>query len=151
MPQPISMLDRMFDIARSATATASSTESGYSAAGAIDGNASGYPHGKQFEWASAKETVGAWIKLEWKDPQTIDTILLYDRPNTTDHVTGGVIKFDDGSTVDVVDLPNDGATPVEVNFAAKTVRSLTFTVTKVSAQTQNAGIAEIAAFHPAAK
>ncbi|MBC8106871.1 MAG: discoidin domain-containing protein, partial [Anaerolineae bacterium] len=148
---PISILDRAFDVARQATATASSTESGYTAAGAIDGNASGYPRGKQFEWASAKETVGASIKLEWKDPQTIDTILLYDRPNTTDHVTGGVIKFDDGSTVDVGDLPNDGATPVELSFPAKTVRSLTFTVTKVSAQTQNAGISEIAAFHPATK
>lgn len=145
----LSALDRAFDLARSATATASSTESGYTAAGAIDGNASGYPHGKQFEWASAKETVGAWIKLEWKDPQTIDTILLYDRPNTTDHVTGGLIMFDDGSTLEVGALPNDGATPVEVKFPTKTVRSLTFSVTKVSGDTRNAGISEIAAFHPA--
>ncbi|CAN5422538.1 hypothetical protein BH09PLA1_BH09PLA1_29940 [soil metagenome] len=148
---PVSILDRAFDVARTATATASSTENGYTAAGAIDGNASGYPHGKQFEWASEHEKTGAWITLEWKDAQTIDTILLYDRPNTTDHVTGGLITFDDGSTIEVGELPNDGSKPVELNFKPKTVRSLTFKVTEVSAETQNAGISEIAAFPPASR
>lgn len=147
----IPILDRMFDLARSATTTASSSEHGYSPAGVIDGNASGYPHGKQFEWASNDEKTGAWVKLEWAQPQTIDTIWIYDRPNTTDQVLGGLLTFDDGSTLDVGELPNDGAKPIELSFPAKTVRSVTFRITKVSHETQNTGVAEIAAFKPADK
>jgi hypothetical protein len=148
---PVSVLDAPFNLARSATATASSSEPDYTAAGAINGKASGYPHGKHHEWASAKEKAGASIKLEWSEPQTIDAILLYDRPNLTDHVTGAMITFDDGSAIDVGELPNDGRKPVELNFPPKTIRSLTFKVTKVSDATENAGISEIAVYQPAAK
>ena len=82
-------------------------------------------------------------------PRAIDTILLYDRPNTTDHVTAGTITFDDGTSIDVGEIPNDGFQPVELNFTPKTIRSLRFTITSVSATTQNAGIAEIAVYAPA--
>jgi hypothetical protein len=150
-PITVPILDRAFDLARQTTATSSSSEHGYSPAGVIDGNASGYPHGKQFEWASNHEKAGAWVKLEWSQPQTIDTIWIYDRPNTTDQVLGGLLTFDDGSTLDVDELPNDGAKPAEMTFPAKTVRSVTFKITKVTEATQNAGVAEIAAFRPADK
>jgi hypothetical protein len=150
-PIPVSVLDRAFDVARLANATSSSSEHGYSPAGVIDGNASGYPHGKQFEWASDHEKTGAWVKLEWAQPQTIDTIWIYDRPNTTDQVLGGVLTFDDGTTLDVGELPNDGTKPNELSFPAKTARSVTFQITKVTESTQNAGVAEIAAFRPADK
>jgi hypothetical protein len=143
---PVSILDHPFNAARDATATASSSERDYSAAGAIDGVADGYPHGKNFEWASNHEKTGATLKLEWKDPQRIDAILLYDRPNLTDQITGAAITFDDGSSVNVGPLPNDGKKPAEVRFEPRTVRSLELKITGVSDSTQNAGLAEIAVF-----
>jgi len=148
---PISILDRTFDVARAATATSSSSESGYTASGAIDGTASGYPHGKQFEWASNHEKTGAWVKLEWPRPQTIDTIWIYDRPNSTDQILGGILTFDDGSTLDVGELPNDGVKPIELTFPAKTIRSLAFKVSNVTEATQNAGVSEIAVFRSAGR
>jgi alpha-glucosidase (family GH31 glycosyl hydrolase) len=143
---PVSILDRPFNAARDATATASSTERDYSPAGAIDGVADGYPHGKSYEWASNHEKTGASLKLEWKDPQRIDAILLYDRPNLTDQITTGVITFDDGSTVNVGPLPNDGNEAAEVRFDPRTVRWVELKITGVSDTTQNAGLAEIAVF-----
>lgn len=145
----MSILDRTFNAARDATATASSAERDYSAAGAIDGVADGYPNGKQYEWASDRQKEGATITLEWKEPQRVDTILLYDRPNKDDQVTKGAIAFDDGTGLDVGELPNDGKTPVELKFPAKTIRSMAFRVTGVSDTTQNAGISEIAVLRAA--
>jgi alpha-glucosidase (family GH31 glycosyl hydrolase) len=141
-----SILDRPFNAARDAIATASSTERDYSPAGAIDGIADGYPRGKRHEWASNHEKAGATLKLEWKEPQRTDAILLYDRLNPTDQITSAVITFDDGTSVNVGPLPNDGKEPAELRFEPRTVRSLELKVTGVSATTQNAGLAEIAVF-----
>jgi hypothetical protein len=141
---PVSLLERTFNAARDASVTASSTERDYSAAGAVDGVPDGYPHGKQYEWASDKEKSGAMLTLNWNEPQTVDTILLYDRPNKDDQVTLAVIAFDDGTGLSVGELPNDGKEPVELRFPPKTIRSLAIRVTGVSETTKNAGLAEIA-------
>ena len=52
---------------------------------------------------------GSWLKLTWTTPQTFDTIVLYDRPNTNDQITGGNITFSDGSSIAVGTLPNAGS------------------------------------------
>lgn len=133
------------NVAGTAQITASGTEGGYSAEGAVDGIVGGYPGEKSSEW-SAGSTVGATLTLTWNTPQTIDRILLYDRPNTTDQITSGTISFSDGSTLPVGELPNDASQPLELKFAAKTITSLTFKVAGVKAGTENAGLAEIAVF-----
>ena len=133
------------NVAGTARVTASGAEGGYSAEGAVDGVVGGYPGDKSEEW-SAGGTVGATLTLTWATPQTIDRILLYDRPNTTDQITSGEVAFSDGTMLPVGALPNDAATPFELRFPAKTVTSLTFKVTGVKAGTQNAGLAEIAVF-----
>ena len=146
MTEPMSWLERAYDAARDATAAASSCERDYSPAGAIDGVADGYPHGKHYEWASNHEKAGATLKLQWDEPQRIDAILLYDRPNLNDQVTAAVVTFDDGSNFNVGTLPNDGKEPTEVRFEPRTVRLLELKITGVSDTTQNAGLAEIAVF-----
>ncbi|MGN6625584.1 MAG: glycoside hydrolase family 31 protein, partial [Tepidisphaeraceae bacterium] len=49
--------------------------------GLNDGKADGYPGPAEHEWASRREKAGAWAKLEWKAPQSIDRVVLFDRPN----------------------------------------------------------------------
>ena len=71
-------------------------------------------------------------------------MLVYDRPNSEDQVLAATIAFDDGSTIAVGELANDGKTPAKVTFPPRKVKSLTLKVDKVSNTTQNAGISEIA-------
>ena len=132
------------DLALAATATASSqnTGTGQTAAKAIDGAVGGYPGNFSQEWATAGGGAGSWLKLTWSSAQTFDTIVLYDRPNGNDQITGGNITFSDGSQVNVGTLPNNGAGSA-ITFAAKTVTSLQLNITSVSASTGNVGLAEI--------
>ena len=132
------------DLALSATAAASSqnTGTGQTAAKAIDGVIDGYPGDHTREWATNGGGAGSWLKLAWSSAQTFNTIVLYDRPNLSDQITGGNIKFSDGSSVTVPSLNNDGSATT-VSFAAKTVTSLKLNITAVSATTQNIGLAEI--------
>jgi len=109
---------------------------------AVDGVADGYPGDYTREWATVGEGVGAWLKLAWGGAYTIDHVVLYDRPNSTEQITSATLSFSDGSSVAVGALNNDG-TAVTVNFSARTVTSLTLTVTGVSSTSQNIGLAEI--------
>lgn len=134
------------NLARTATATASSqnTSTGQTAAKAIDGVIDGYPGDYSREWATVGGKTGSWLNLAWSSPVTINQVVLYDRPNAGDQVTGGTLRFSDGSTVAVPALDNAGG-PVTVTFPEKTTSSLRFTVTSVSGVTGNVGLAEITA------
>jgi hypothetical protein len=143
MSNPLASPD---NVALTANVSSSSSQPGYSPNGAVDGVVSGYPQDESAEWASNGEKEGAWIKLSWDTPQTIDRIVLYDRPNDDDQVLSGKLTFDDGTSVDVGALPNDASTGAEIKFAPKTVKSVTFTVTSAKSSTQNAGLSEIAVY-----
>ena len=130
------------DLALTAKATASSAASGQGAAKAINGVIGGYPGDSSQEWATNGGKAGSWLKLTWTTAQTIDTIVLYDRPNTDDQITGGNIAFSDGSSIPVGSLPNDGS-GLTLTFAAKTVTTLQLNITSVSSTTENVGLAEI--------
>jgi len=132
------------NVAAGAKITVSGSEYGYSPEGATDGIAEGYPQDKDREW-SAGAGVGATLRLEWNTAQTIDRIVLCDRPNTTDQITAGTLTFSDGSTLDVGALPDDG-TALDLRFAPKSITSVIFTVTGVKQGTENAGLAEIGVF-----
>ena len=133
------------NISQFATVTVSGVEGGYSQDGATDGIVGGYPGPKSEEW-SAGSKVGATITLTWNAPQTIDRIALYDRPNLNDQISSGEITFSDGSTLAVGELPNDGKTPLELRFPAKTVTSLTLKVLAMKPTSENAGLSEIAVY-----
>ena len=137
------------NVAPAATVTASSqdTAAGQGAAKAVDGVAAGYPSAPLNEWSSVKGKVGTWITLTWSTPQTLTSVVLYDRPNLVDQVTAGTLTFSDGSQVAVKALPNDG-TGLTVTFSARTVTSVRFTATKVLSGTQNIGLAEFEAWTP---
>jgi LmbE family N-acetylglucosaminyl deacetylase len=135
------------NIAPQATVSASSQASadGQPASSAIDGVADGWPGNAAREWSTVGERAGAWIQLQWSTPATLSRVVLFDRPNGDDFITGGLLTFSDGSSVPVPALLNGGG-GLEVSFPPRTASSVRFTATSVSAETQNIGLAEIQVF-----
>ena len=135
------------NIAPLAQVTASSQNSadGQLAVKAVDGVADGYPGDFSREWATAGERTGAWINLQWSTPVTIDKIVLFDRPNSNDFITGGTLIFGDGSSIPVAALNNGGA-GFEVHFSPRVTTSVKFTVTSTSSSSENIGLSEIQVF-----
>jgi LmbE family N-acetylglucosaminyl deacetylase len=138
------------NVAGTATVTASSqnTSTGQTAVKAVDGVIDGYPGDYTKEWATLSGKAGSYLNLAWASPVSLTSVVLYDRPNTDDQVTGGTLTFSDGSTVAVPSLSNTGAATT-VAFSAKSTTSLRFTATSVSTTTVNIGLAELQAFTPA--
>ena len=133
-------LDEKADLALSATLSSSSGDP----RPAADGQAIGYPQDRTKEWISQGQKEGAWIELDWTQPVQAGRVLLWDRPNPNDQILAGRLEFDDGTTIDVGELPNDGQAPCEISFPSRKVSRIKFIVTRVSPQTENIGLAEIA-------
>ncbi len=132
------------NVALRATASASSETAGtlQTAAKVIDGVVDGAPGDYTREWATASQGAGAWIELHWAQPQSVDRVILYDRPNGDDNVLGGILTFSDGSMVTVGQLSNDGSATTVI-FAPRSISSVRFTITSVSPSTGNVGLAEL--------
>jgi hypothetical protein len=147
MTGPVTPLTPATDIAPFAVVTASGEDSATTqvAAKAVDGSVLGWPVDYTHEWATVGGGAGSWLKLSWGTPVTLDHVVLDDRPNLADQVTSATLTFDDGTTVAVPPLPNDGS-PLTVAFPAHATTSLLLTITGVSASTQNIGLAEIEAW-----
>jgi LmbE family N-acetylglucosaminyl deacetylase len=137
------------NVAPLATITASTQNSaaGQLAIKAVDGVADGYPGDRTREWATQGQRAGAWIEMRWSQSFQINRVVLFDRPNVSDHITAGVLTFSDGSSVPVGPLNNDGSAS-EVRFAARGITSLRFEVTATSSATGNVGLAEMRVFSP---
>jgi hypothetical protein len=131
------------DIAPLAVATASSSEPGSSPSAAVDGVVDGMPGQAKHEWVSNGEGHGAWLRLTWNSPVTIDRVILHDRPNNVDNVTDGALLVgDDAAPVSTGPLPPDGA-PAAVMIGPRTITALTFMV--MQATGTSAGLSEIEA------
>jgi len=134
------------NLARNSEVEVASTAPGYKREGLIDGVADGFPDHQANEWSAKGGGVGTKAKLIWEMPEEVSSVWLFDRPNEKDHVLAARIKFNDGSSVEVGELPNDGKAPLQVKFAPRTINWMEIEVTKVGPQTRNAGFSEIAVF-----
>nr|NLD39898.1 hypothetical protein [Actinomycetales bacterium] len=123
------------------TASSQNASTGQLASKAIDGYALGYPTDHTHEWATVGGKAGSWIQIDFDRPTTIDEVILYDRPSTVEHITGGTLSFSDGSTVDVGPLANEGS-GTSVSFRTRTVTSVRLTIDSVSSSTVNIGLTE---------
>jgi len=112
---------------------------------AVDGVIDGYPGDITREWATDGEKSGAWLKLSWSAPYSVDRVVLYDRPNLGDNILSATLTFSDDSSLDVGPLNNDG-TATEATFLTRVITSMTMTATGVSPTTENVGLAEIQVF-----
>ena len=89
----------------------------------------------------------AWINLRWETPQKIDRVWLFDRPNTLDQVTAGVLEFSDGSSIKLEKPLSDTATKgLEISFKPKNVSWVKLTITGVKDGSPNIGLAEFGVF-----
>ncbi|SFD50166.1 F5/8 type C domain-containing protein [Paenibacillus catalpae] len=131
------------NIARLAAVTASSAyNSDYGAAKVSDG-VSGI-HGSG-EWASNAE-LNPWVKLEWNEAKKVQQVILYDRMNLADNANKGLLRFSDGSSLEVSSLPADGSGKV-VTFPEKEITWMRFEVTGGTGS--HVGLSEIEAFETA--
>lgn len=152
---------KTFDsIAQYATVTASSENSDtdkskdQSAIKAVDGIADGYATGlanshNRFpfaEWVSNNEGAGAWLNLSFDKTKEVNSIKLYDRPNLEDQIIAAHLEFDDGTQINVGELPNDGS-PKEISLGeGKRFNSVKLVIDGVSTTTTSVGLAEIEVF-----
>jgi hypothetical protein len=70
-------------------------------------------------------------------------ILPQDRPNPSDWIKGGRIDFDDGSSLPITQLNNDGTATIFNLTAPVNISSLLFTVTSTGPSSGNIGLSEI--------
>jgi LmbE family N-acetylglucosaminyl deacetylase len=134
------------NLALAATATASTQAGGQEASKVIDTFTDGYPTNASHEWASAGQAANAWVQVTWPTPQTINQVVLFDRPNADDRVMSGTLTFSSGASVAVGALDNAGAA-LSVAVSSRSVTWVRFTVNTVSPNTYNVGLAELQVFN----
>jgi hypothetical protein len=132
------------NLALKASVTTSSASSGQEGSKARDGVVDGWPGDWTKEWATVSGGAGSWIRYGWSAGVNVSCVWLYDRINTNDQITAGSLTFSNGDPpITVGALFNDGSV-VKQCFPTKTnITWVKFTVTGVSASTQNAGLAEL--------
>lgn len=120
------------NIAAKATVTASSSlNNQYKASNVTDGLIGIANKG---EWACLGNTTDwgyidfPWIQLDWKQPQAIDKIILFDRSSLEEHIASGKLIFSDGSEIWVNEIPNDGSAKL-IKFHTKNITSVRFVTT----------------------
>ena len=118
---------------------------GQTAVKAVDGVIAGHPVDATREWATVGGKAGSYLNLAFPTAVTLNRVVLYDRPNSSDQITGGTLTFSDGTTVPVPALDNAGKATT-VSFTDRATTSLRLTVTTVSGTTLNIGLAELQAY-----
>ena len=122
------------------TASSEATALGQTAQKAVDGYAGG-PASRHREWR-AVGGAGAWLLIAFPEPTEVNGVVLHDRPNLADQITGAALHFSDGSTEAVGALPNNGSGS-SLSFPARTTTSVRLEIVSVSETTTRTGLAEI--------
>jgi hypothetical protein len=113
----------------------------YAGVKAFDGIRSGDPSTACVEWATRGEGPGAWIKVTFPQEKVIARVVLYDRPNRSEHVLEATIELSDGSKIPTGPLPDDGTgKPIAMKPATK---ASWFRVTIDRSTGPNIGLSEI--------
>jgi hypothetical protein len=92
------------------------------------------------------EGPGAWLRLDWDVPQTANRVWLFDRPHSDHQVKEANLRFSDGSTITVGELPNNASQGRQIDFPAKTIRWLEVRILKTATKYPWIGLSEVAVF-----
>jgi len=94
---------------------------------------------REYEWKTKGETSGAWVQLTWQKTITANRIMLYDRPDLDENITGGKLVFSDGSSINLPTLNRNGSATT-IDFGTKTFSWVKLVIDKTEGT--NAGLAE---------
>ncbi|MCP4455510.1 MAG: glycoside hydrolase family 92 protein, partial [Planctomycetes bacterium] len=123
------------------------TGSGQNLSAAVDGIRQEHGTG---EWIGGSPNAWyGWIKypaieLTWNTPQTINRVVVYDRPTLVEHMAACVLKFSDGSEAHAFAVPNDGAARTIV-FEPRTVTGMKLEV--VDGIGEHIGLSELEVYN----
>ena len=81
-----------------------------------------------------------WVQLDWDKEVCINKVVLYDLPTLKSNIASGVLRFSDGSSVRVLDIPANGA-PRTVEFASRKTKWVKFEAT--DGEGSHLGLSEI--------
>lgn len=84
------------------------------------------------------------ISFRWTKPQRINKVVIYDRPELSDHMAACQLVFSDGSKVQIWAVPNDGS-PRTVFFEPREVTGMTLEV--VDGSGSHIGLSEVEVFY----
>ena len=113
----------------------------------VDGIVDGEPRRGRVEWMASGEQVGAWVKLAWGQKQSIDRIILADRPIEREQVLSGLLTFSDGSSIKVDQpLPDDATSGLEISFPPKQVEWVKFEILGTKKGGRDIGLSEVAIY-----
>ena len=135
-----------YNIAPEATVTATSQTKGAEARNVadgiirIDGRGEWISDVKEQFWGEADYPS---LRMEWPQEVTINKVILYDRPTEASHTAGVMLRFSDGSRIDVGEIPDNGA-PRTVTFDPVRTRSLEIKIT--DADGHHPGLSEVEVF-----
>ncbi|KAK4699652.1 hypothetical protein P7C70_g6606, partial [Phenoliferia sp. Uapishka_3] len=133
--------------ARYATVSATSSASQQAAYKAIDNLLDGYSSGDPYdEWASKGGKLGTTFTLTWASPVTLNSLVIFDRPNLNDWITGATVTFSDGGVATLPSLVNAGSATTFNLGTSVTTTSIVFKVTAVGSASSSVGLAEFQAF-----
>jgi LmbE family N-acetylglucosaminyl deacetylase len=121
--EPVGVGSFTRDVAREATATATSALPGYGPERAIAGTGDTMA-APGVGWLAANAP-GAALQLTWRAPVTIDRVVLFDQPSLTDWITAAELLLGDGTARQLGPLANDGRGDEIVLDGPHTVGALT--------------------------
>jgi hypothetical protein len=99
------------------------------------------------DWSVSARAVGAWWRVDWSAPQTIDRVQLYPRDGANDNFGIGTIHFSDSSTVgfDLTSYTNS-SNPLTLDFTRRSGITWMRVVTDNGGGNSYPGLAEVWAF-----
>jgi hypothetical protein len=135
------------NVARKARVTASSHKPDCPPESVINGMVGSFwmPLMKE-EWSAKDENVGAWLRLSWDSPQTVNRVWLFDKWDTKVQVMEAELRFSDGSTITVGELPDDANKGRQIDFPQQTITWMEVRITKTRTSDPGIGLSEIAVF-----
>lgn len=85
-------------------------------------------YGEKGIWIPSADDGICSASYTFDKPSDVYSIVLYGNPSEKDNINGGVLEFDDGSTIETGPLPANGSR-FEIIADKKNVSSVTFTIT----------------------
>lgn len=133
---------RLVNVAHEARLSASSVKEGFSLSALTDGEIGIDVLKASYDWVSDGERAGAWVDLAWEQPQRIEYVLIYPSATLTRKLTGGVLRYSDGSELNV-DFPEEPGAAAIVPAPRDEIEWVRFIASDPKSANGEVGLSEI--------